>query len=480
MKRVLQSFLKIGAIGFGGGSALIPVVEAEVVELRGYLTQQRYAEHTILSNITPGALPVKLGMLAGRDMAGVPGMLAGAYAVALPGTVLTVLLLSLMSALGQGAVRQIEYASVGISAFILFLLAEYIHKVLRSSKKAQFLLPALCLMLFAAAATCGKELRALLTLLLGAHPLWSGAPLLDLSTIDLLVLAFFVILFTGGRIRSGRMAFAAAASLLYVLLFGKGRLLGFAGSGLLQLLLLALGIFMTARDARGSVHALRRVEGGALCRQVLAFVGLIALCALPAYLLGFSPAPLLTDGAFSVVTSFGGGEAYLTVADGLFVATGQVDASVFYGQIVPVANALPGPILVKMLAGIGYMLGFSAGGPTQGYAGALLGLAIGVGCTCAICLLAGAVYQRFAGLAVFEALRLWILPVICGLLLSTMLSMLGEMLKVSDAAGAPHAATLPVVCVLLLAAYLGKKRGIRDVLLILGSAAATIALLNLV
>ena len=61
--------------------------------------------------------------------------------------------------------------------------------------------------------------------------------------------------------------------------------------------------------------------------------------------------------ALSSITSFGGGEAYIAVADGYFVQPGYVDAGTFYTQLVPIANALPGPILVKVAAGIGYLTG---------------------------------------------------------------------------------------------------------------------------
>lgn len=481
MKHIIHSFLKIGIIGFGGGSALIPVIEAETVQLRGYTSRERYAEHTILSNITPGALPVKLGMLVGGDVAGTRGMVASAFAVALPGTVLTVLLLLIMEALGAGVVQQITFASVGISAFILYLLAHYIQKVLTAAKKEQFLPTAVVLMLASAAVTCGKELRMVLTLLFGERGIWSGAPLLDISTIQLLILGFFFIFFTGGRRRSSRTAFACVLSVFYALLFGKARLLGVGGNSLLQAAMLLLGVAVAVYDARGTVHNVGTVDCARLLRQVLAFASIIAVTAAFAFLLVGDVTEFLADGAFSAVTSFGGGEAYLTVADGMFVATGQVSSSVFYGQIVPVANALPGPILIKILAGIGYVLGFENGGALQGCSMALLGLAIGVGCTCIVCLLVGAVYRMFSGLSIFDAIRLWILPIICGLLLTTMLTMLGEMLRVSAQAGLPSLASGALVAALcLLAPLLAKKTRLRDMAVIVLLGILSAGLLNFV
>ena len=41
------TFLKIGSIGFGGGSALIPVVEREVVDKKGQFQEEEYTKHTV-------------------------------------------------------------------------------------------------------------------------------------------------------------------------------------------------------------------------------------------------------------------------------------------------------------------------------------------------------------------------------------------------------------------------------------------------
>ena len=62
--KTFLSFLKVGTIGFGGGSALIPVVEKELVQGQKAMSDADYLKHTVVANITPGALPVKLGQHA--------------------------------------------------------------------------------------------------------------------------------------------------------------------------------------------------------------------------------------------------------------------------------------------------------------------------------------------------------------------------------------------------------------------------------
>ncbi|MFD0867219.1 hypothetical protein ACFQ06_15570, partial [Tessaracoccus lubricantis] len=60
------------------------------------------------------------------------GSLQSALAVALPGAAATVGLLAGFTAIGAGAMRFVEFAAVGIAAFIIVLLGEFVAKVLRA------------------------------------------------------------------------------------------------------------------------------------------------------------------------------------------------------------------------------------------------------------------------------------------------------------------------------------------------------------
>lgn len=177
------SFIKVGIIGFGGGSALIPVIESEIVESRQAMDDQIYLKHTVVANITPGALPVKLGATIGYQLKGLTGALVASYSVMLPGVVLTILLLSLFAGLNQSVFRYISYASLGITAYIIFLL---VHFVIKTVRPGQFRISlALCLGAFAL--TGGMEVRQLLARIFALDVALLGVPLLDISTIDLMI-----------------------------------------------------------------------------------------------------------------------------------------------------------------------------------------------------------------------------------------------------------------------------------------------------
>ena len=73
MKKLVQmlvSMNKIGLIGFGGGNALIPVIQQEVVEEKGFITGEEYEKDIVAAALTPGALPVEIAAGVGKAVSG--------------------------------------------------------------------------------------------------------------------------------------------------------------------------------------------------------------------------------------------------------------------------------------------------------------------------------------------------------------------------------------------------------------------------
>ena len=108
------------------------------------------------------------------------------------------------------------------------------------------------------------------------------------------------------------------------------------------------------------------------------------------------------QGAVSSFLSFGGGDAYLSIADGLFVPE-YISESDFYNHLVVIVNVLPGSILCKTLAGIGYLCGEAVVGTIAGgFAFAVAGFACSVACSCFVFYLVYHLYDRLEGCAVLR------------------------------------------------------------------------------
>ena len=122
--------------------------------------------------------------------------------------------------------------------------------------------------------------------------------------------------------------------------------------------------------------------------------------------------------------SFGGGDAYLSIAQGMFVETDLISHSDFYGNIVTVANALPGSILCKILTGVGYYLGYGLNQSVwDGISMALCGFVCSVASSGAIYTLVWAIYEKYENLRIFATIKHFIRPIISGLLINVALSL---------------------------------------------------------
>lgn len=77
--KLMASIFKIGVVGFGGGTALIPVIEREVVEDQKIVEKSEYDKDVIVASITPGALPVEIATGLGKRAYGAKGMAIAAF-----------------------------------------------------------------------------------------------------------------------------------------------------------------------------------------------------------------------------------------------------------------------------------------------------------------------------------------------------------------------------------------------------------------
>jgi chromate transporter len=90
--QIFWSFFKIGPVTFGGGYAMIPLIEREVVERRGWVKSKDIADIFAISESIPGAIAINSASFVGFRIAGVPGALAAMTGVLLPTFVIVIAL----------------------------------------------------------------------------------------------------------------------------------------------------------------------------------------------------------------------------------------------------------------------------------------------------------------------------------------------------------------------------------------------------
>ena len=411
-----MTMLKIGFIGFGGGSALIPVIEDEVVEKDKIVSEEEFNDDVMIASITPGALPVEVATGIGRQASGLKGMAAAATAMALPGAVLTVLLQAVISSAGSMVKSQINYLSIGISAFIILTLLTYSLGTIRQavSKKESYVYSLIILGVFLLSGE--KSIYQLFGL--------NIEPVFSLSTIQILGAAFFVILFTKGHVRCLRRSVPAALITFgYLLCVGNAHIIPLAAKPFILTLMAVLAVLGLVQSILESPQK-KTFPAKRLLTSIGFWLLFVAILSIPALFLTAKALKFIGMGWLSSVMSFGGGDAYLSVAQGLFVEGGVINNADFYGNVVSVANALPGSILCKILTGIAYDVGYNLNGSVvEGLLVALSGFACSVAASGAIFELVFCVYEKYESLQIFSVVKHFIRPIISGLLLTVAVSL---------------------------------------------------------
>jgi len=78
------TFLMIGAVSFGGGYSMIPVIEREVVHQHGWLSLQAFTDVIAVAGMSPGPIATNCAIFIGYRLAGVPGAVASTFGMVLP------------------------------------------------------------------------------------------------------------------------------------------------------------------------------------------------------------------------------------------------------------------------------------------------------------------------------------------------------------------------------------------------------------
>lgn len=87
MKNLIKMFItffKIGSFTFGGGYAMIPLIEKEVVDTHKWLTKDEFLDILVIAQSFPGALAINTCTFIGYKIGKVPGAILGLLGVSLP------------------------------------------------------------------------------------------------------------------------------------------------------------------------------------------------------------------------------------------------------------------------------------------------------------------------------------------------------------------------------------------------------------
>ncbi len=130
-------FLKIGIVGFGGGWAILPLIEREIVEDAGWISRTEYLNIVAIAGSTPGPVAVNAATYVGFKLAGPLGAFVATLAVVLPPfTIISLIVYSLSSYMSnkyvQAVLNGLKAAVIGLITLALYSTAKETYTILSS------------------------------------------------------------------------------------------------------------------------------------------------------------------------------------------------------------------------------------------------------------------------------------------------------------------------------------------------------------
>jgi chromate transporter len=133
LKEIFVSFFKIGLFTFGGGYAMIPLIEKEIVDKKKWIEREEITDIFALAQSVPGAIAINSATFIGYKKQGKKGALAATSGVILPSFIIIALIATFFSKFGDNEI--IKSAFAGVRPAVVALIAVAVFKIFKTAIK---------------------------------------------------------------------------------------------------------------------------------------------------------------------------------------------------------------------------------------------------------------------------------------------------------------------------------------------------------
>ena len=127
------TFCKIGALTFGGGYAMLPLIQREIVENKKWSTEKEILDYYAVGQCTPGVLAVNTATFIGYKLRGIIGGIVATLGVIFPSIVIILIIATFLQNFADLAIVQSAFA--GIRVAVVALIITTVVKLIKSSIK---------------------------------------------------------------------------------------------------------------------------------------------------------------------------------------------------------------------------------------------------------------------------------------------------------------------------------------------------------
>lgn len=134
MKIILQLFLafaKIGAVTFGGGYAMLPILQRDIVEKNGWATEDEIMDYFAIGQCTPGIIAVNTATFIGYKQKGILGGIAATLGVVFPSIVIISIIAAFITNFADLAI--VKHAFNGIRVCVCVLILNAVVKLAKGA-----------------------------------------------------------------------------------------------------------------------------------------------------------------------------------------------------------------------------------------------------------------------------------------------------------------------------------------------------------
>lgn len=130
------TYFRVGAVTFGGGYAMIPILEREIVKKKNWVTEEELLDYYAISQCTPGVIAVNAATFVGYKMKGVLGAILATLGVITPSIIIITIIANMLSIFSDN--KYVESAFRGISIAVCALVFTTVIGLIKKNIKNLF------------------------------------------------------------------------------------------------------------------------------------------------------------------------------------------------------------------------------------------------------------------------------------------------------------------------------------------------------
>lgn len=121
--QLYTTFFKIGLFTFGGGYAMLPMIEKEVVEKNKWATIEEVMDYFAIGQCTPGVIAVNTATFIGHKNRGILGGVIATLGVVTPSVIIISLVATVLNSIYQNTIVQSAFKGIGVAVCAILVQA---------------------------------------------------------------------------------------------------------------------------------------------------------------------------------------------------------------------------------------------------------------------------------------------------------------------------------------------------------------------